>query len=134
MILLQIQNGCLNVEESVGVQLDTVGEWVGLDRYYDNSALWDRAYFSFIDWNKTPIPLFQGGFSNYKNFEYLDGYTMTWKHLQDLKQAKYKLGDEFYRKLIKLKIIKNSIRFTKKILMMQYMNGVVDKFMQHGVK
>lgn len=113
-LALQIKNECLNVEESIGKQLDQVGEWVGVDRLYNNNIIWNRAYFSFVDWNKTPNPIFQGGFSNYKNFEYLDGFTMTWKALQDLKPQVYKLGDNYFRELIKLKIIKNSIRFTKK--------------------
>ena len=112
--LLKIKDECLNVEKSVGKQLDIIGEWVGVDRNYDNSVIWDRSYFSFIDWQNMPNPLYQGGLSNYKNFEYLDGFTMTWKHLQDLKKASYQLGDNYFRQLIKLKIIKNSIKFTKK--------------------
>ena len=114
MLSLQIRNLCLNVEESIGAQLDQVGEWVGVTRDYDNSVLWDRQYFAFIDWNKKPNKMFQGGFSNYKNFMTLDGYTMTWKHLQEQQQQSFKLGDNYYRQLIKLKIIKNSIKFTKK--------------------
>lgn len=113
-VILQLKDECLNVEKSVGKQLDIIGEWVGVDRNYDNSVIWDRAYFSFVNWNDTPNTIYQGGFSNYKNFEYLDGFTMTWKALQDLKKASYQLGDNFFRQLIKLKIIKNSIRFTKK--------------------
>ena len=113
-LALQIRDKCLNVEESIGKQLDTIGEWVGVDRDYDNSIVWNRAYFSFINWNDTPNTTYQGGFSNYVNFEYLDGYTMTWKALQDLKPAQYKLGDDYFKNLIKLKIIKNSIRHTKK--------------------
>lgn len=113
-LALQIKNECLNVEESIGKQLDTVGEWVGVTRDYDNSIIWDRAYFSFVNWNNTPNILYQGGFSNYVNFEYLDGYTMTWKHLQELSRKQYKLEDKYYRDLIKLKIIKNSIKHTKK--------------------
>lgn len=114
MLSFQIRNLCLNVEESKGAQLDQVGEWVGVTRDYDNSVLWDRQYFAFIDWNKKPNKMFQGGFSNYKNFMTLDGYTMTWKHLQEQQQQSFKLGDNYYRQLIKLKIIKNSIKFTKK--------------------
>lgn len=113
-LALQLRDGVLNVEESIGKQLDIVGEWVGVDRFYDNSILWNRKYFAFIDWGKVPNVLYQGGFSNYKNFLTLDGYTMTWKHLQESKKALYQLGDNYYRQLIKLKIIKNSIRFTKK--------------------
>lgn len=113
-LALQIRDKCLNVEESIGKQLDVIGEWVGINRLYNNSIIWNRAYFSFIDWESTPNPLYQGGFSNYKNFQYLDGFTMTWKDLQDLKPQTYQLGDNYFRQLIKLKIIKNSIRFVKK--------------------
>ena len=68
----------MNVEKSEGAQLDQVGEWVGVTRDYDNSILWDKKFFAFIDWNKKPNSILQGGFSNYKNFLTLDGRTMTW--------------------------------------------------------
>lgn len=113
-LALQIRDKCLNVEESIGTQLDVVGEWVGVNRLYNNNIIWNRAYFSFVNWKQTPNPLYQGGFSNFKNFEFLDGNTMTWKNLQDLRPKTYKLGDNYFRQLIKLKIIKNSIRFVKK--------------------
>ena len=114
LLSLQIRNLCLNVDKSEGAQLDQVGEWVDVTRDYDNSILWDKKFFAFIDWNKKPNSILQGGFSNYKNFLTLDGRTMTWKNLQNVQQQTYKLGDNYYRQLIKLKIIKNSIKFTKK--------------------
>ena len=113
-VCLEIKEKCLNVEESIGEQLDQIGEWIGVNRLYDNSLIWDRPYFSLIDWGKNPNILYQGGFSNYKNVMFLDGYTMTWKHLQDLRRVSYELGDNYFRQLIKLKIIKNSIRSVKK--------------------
>ena len=113
-VFLQVKDECLNVEKSIGAQLDQIGEWVGVTRLYDNSVLWDRAYFSFVNWGQLPNVNYQGGMSNYKNFMYLDGATMTWKTLQDLRKKDFELGDDWYRQLIKLKIIKNSIRFTKK--------------------
>ena len=114
VLALQIKQGCLSVENSIGKQLDIVGEWVGVNRFYDNSIIWDKKYFSFVDWKKTPDLTVQAGYSNYINFLALDGATLTWKKLQEIRIASYQLGDDLYRNLIKLKIIKNSIRHTKK--------------------
>ena len=111
---LQIRDKCLNVNESEGKQLDTVGEWVGLNRNYGGGIVWDRPYFALVSWKKAPDIIYQGGFSNYLNFETLNGFTMTGKEIQEISANMYKLGDKWFRQLIKLKIIKNCTRHSKK--------------------
>lgn len=113
-LALKIRDLCVDVNKSFGVQLDVVGAWVGLDRFYNDIILWDKPYFSNISWGKTPNYAYQGGFSNWRNFSYLRGATMTWRKLRELYLASNKMGDELFRTLIKLKIIKNSIKFTNK--------------------
>ncbi len=120
-LVLKIRDLCLNVEKSEGAQLDVVGKWVGVDRFYNGIELWEHPYVSFINYtdiqnvnfpnNLDPM---QGGFSTYTNFADNDGGFLTYKNWQDTRTAVNKLGDDIFRQLIKLKIIKNSINHTKK--------------------
>ena len=43
-LILQIRDLCLNVNESTGAQLDVIGKWVGVDRYYNAIDLWEQPY------------------------------------------------------------------------------------------
>lgn len=115
-LILQIRDLCLNVEESVGAQLDVVGKWVGVDRYY-GGELWTHPYLSFPFYSTIKDSLYnqyQGGFSKYSNFEDRDGGFLTYKTWQDVRTKINQMGDEYFRHLIKLKIIKNSINHTCK--------------------
>ena len=116
-LALQIKELCVDVNNSIGAQLDVVGKWVGLDRYYTGFELWNKKYFSLPSYshirNNNYNP-YMGGFSNYENFNTLTGAFLTYRQYQDVKTAKNAMGDEFFRQLIKLKIIKNSIIQTNK--------------------
>ena len=57
---------------------------------------------------------YQGGFSNYVNFETLEGGFLTYKAWQDVRTKVNQIGDEYFRSLIKLKVIYNSINHTRK--------------------
>lgn len=116
-LILKIRDLCLSVENSVGAQLDVVGKWVGLDRYYDGIDLWEQPFFS-LPYYKTiqdsSYNEFQGGFSNYKNFEENDGGFLMYKNWQQTRTKVNAMGDEYFRSLIKLRIIRNSINCTCK--------------------
>lgn len=115
-LILQIRDLCLNVEESVGAQLDVVGKWVGVDRYY-SGELWTHPYLSFPFYSTikdSSYDEYQGGFSKYSNFEDRDGGFLTYKTWQNVRTKVNQMGDEYFRHLIKLKIIKNSINHTCK--------------------
>lgn len=120
-IILQIRDLCLNIDKSEGVQLDVVGKWVGVDRFYNGVELWEHPYLSFINYSDIQNANFpnnldpmQGGFSTYTTFADNDGGFLTYKAWQDTRTAVNKLGDDIFRQLIKLKIIKNSINHTQK--------------------
>ena len=120
-LILQIRDLCLSVEKSEGAQLDVVGKWVGVDRYYNGIELWEHPYLSFINYSDIQDADFpdnldpmQGGFSTYTTFADNDGGFLTYKAWQDTRTAVNKLGDDIFRQLIKLKIIKNSINHTQK--------------------
>jgi hypothetical protein len=117
----QIRDLCLNVDESVGKQLDVVGKWVGIDAFYNGIDVWNHPYISFINYSDIKDAQFpnnldpmQGGFSTYSNFADENGGFLMYKEWQDVKTAENKLGNEDFRQLIKLKIIKNSINHTMK--------------------
>lgn len=113
----QIRDLCLNVEESIGAQLDVVGKWVGVDRFYNAIDLWDHPYTALVNYSNISddtYETYQGGFSNYTNFTDNNGGFLTYKAWQETRTKANALGDEYFRQLIKLKIIKNSINFTCK--------------------
>ncbi|MBQ2175347.1 MAG: DUF2612 domain-containing protein [Alphaproteobacteria bacterium] len=116
-LVLKIRDLCLNVEESIGAQLDVVGKWVGIDRYYDAIDLWSHPYTALVNYSNVADDTYlqwQGGYSNYTNFDDNDGGYLTYKVWRDVRTKVNQIGDEYFRQLIKLKIIKNSIRFTNK--------------------
>lgn len=116
-IIFQIRDNCLSVETSVGYQLDLVGAWVGINRYYDGIDLWTHPYFSLVDYSNVQNNTYgvnQGGFSNFTNFTTLNGGFLTYLEYQNTRTQVNKMGDNYFRELIKLKIIKNSIAMTCK--------------------
>ena len=129
-LALEIKEKTVNVEESIGKQLDIVGQWVGVDRFYI-SELWPHKYLSFVNYSNIAdnnYNQYQGGFSSYTTFEDNDGGFLTYKARQDIRTKVNQMGDEYFRALIKLKIIKNSINHTCKNIddaIWQWSNGNV---------
>lgn len=116
-LIWQVQDLCLNVEKSEGVQLDVLGKWVGIDRYYNAIDLWNQKYTSLVNFSNVSTSTYdqwQGGFSTFSNFADNDGGFLTYQSWKNVRTAVNQMGDEYFRNLIKLKIIKNSIPFTNK--------------------
>lgn len=109
MILMQIRDG-FDWRTAVGPQLDIVGAWVGVDRFYNGQLFDFRPWFALIDWNKEPDNL-QGGFSTYQNFDTLEGGFLDYNVILPTKN---KMIDSAFRIMIGLKIIKNNINATAK--------------------
>lgn len=117
VLILKIRDLCLNVEESIGAQLDVVGKWVGIDRYYNAIDLWEQPYTALVNYSNVQDDTYeqwQGGYSLYSNFADNNGGFLTYKVWQDTRTKVNQIGDDIFRQLIKLKIIKNSIVFTNK--------------------
>lgn len=115
-LALQIRDLTVDVDNSFGAQLDIVGKWVGIDRFY-GGELWDRAYLSFPLYSTIKTSSYsdyQGGFSKYSTFAKNNGGFMTYKVWQETRTRMNQMGDNYFRPLIKLKIIKNSINHTCK--------------------
>ena len=115
-LAMQIKEKTVDVENSEGVQLDVVGKWVGADRTYAGE-LWDKKYLSFPLYSTikdNSYSEFQGGFSTYTNFADNDGAWLMYTDWQNIRTQVNKMGDLFFRKVIQLKIMKNSLRNTCK--------------------
>lgn len=116
-LALQIRDLCLNVEESIGAQLDVVGKWVGIDRFYNAIDLWEQPYTALVNYSNIQDDTYeqwQGGYSLYSNFADNNGGFLTYSAWRETRTKVNQMGDDYFRKLIKLKIIKNSIVFTNK--------------------
>ena len=129
-VLVDIKEG-FDVETAVGKQLDIIGDWVGINRYYDAIDLWEQPYFALVNYSNVQddeYEQWQGGFYNYINFEENEGGFLTYKVWRETRTKVNQMGDAYFRELIKLKIIKNSINFTKKNIddaIYKWSNGTV---------
>ena len=100
---------------AVGVQLDIIGEWVGITRKYNGSLYWGKTFLSYPD-SEDLVPIdktdnLQHGYSDYDTFETDTGDVLTYQSLGFVERS---LSDEDYKIIIGLKIIKNSINHTAK--------------------
>lgn len=115
-LALEIKDKTVNINESIGKQLDVVGKWVGIDRYY-YKEIWTHPYLAFPNYSTiktSDYSEFQGGFSTYSNFADNNGGFLTYKAWSSIRAKANEIGDEYFRKLIQLKVIKNSINHTCK--------------------
>lgn len=123
MIILQIRDA-FDWRTAIGKQLDIIGEWLGIDRFYNGQLIFLRPWFALIDWDSNPDNL-QGGFSTFDNFETLEGGILDY---DELKPSENQFSDDSFRLMIGLKIIKNSINYTAKEIddaIWEYFNGDV---------
>ncbi len=118
-ILLDIQNA-YNVDTAVGKQLDIIGKYEGVDRYYSLLNLED--YFSFQEYNETATSPPRYGFSDYTTYDG-DNHNGTLIYSEIIAQANA-LFDEDFRTLIKLKIIENNSNYSHQ----QIDNAIFDLF------
>lgn len=109
--LLDIQvRDAFDVDTAVGVQLDIIGKWVGVDRIFKGQLFDNKSWFSLTRYNEPTTPL-QGGFSRFDNFDTLEGGFLTYDFIISTRN---KINDTDFRLLIKLKIIRNNIKHSPK--------------------
>lgn len=93
-----------SVETAVGAQLDVLGKYVGIDRFYEGQVL--SGFFGFITYDEVDAPPPDRiGFADYSDFDTKPG---RWLLYTDVISGTLVLGDEDYRFLMKLKIIQNN--------------------------
>lgn len=95
-----------DIDTAVGVQLDTIGKYVGVDRNYKGIDFGD-GFFAFVSYDEaTPYSTDKRGFTTYADFETKKG---TWLDYPRSLSDTFRLDDASYRIIIKLKIIQNNI-------------------------
>lgn len=106
MLLWKIRD-CWDIDDTtlcIGAQLDIIGKWVGVDRYWVGQSFGDSLHLAFVDWDDTPTAM-QGGLRDWNNTRTTDGDLLTFDNVISVTN---KLNDDDFRLLIKLKIIKNN--------------------------
>lgn len=102
---------------ATGAQLDIIGKWVGIDRYYDAIDLWEQSYLALVNYSNVSSSTYeqwQGGFSKFTTFDDNNGGFLMYSDWINTRTKVNQMGDDYFRKLIKLKIIKNNINHTMK--------------------
>jgi len=102
-ILFDIRDA-FSVDTAVGVQLDVIGKYVGVDRFYKNQVLID--FFALSDYDEPdPVALEMWGFSDYTDFGLtVNNGTLTYDAVV---ASDFRLSDDSFRTIIRLKIIQN---------------------------
>lgn len=111
MLLWQIRNG-FDIETAIGYQLDIIGLWEGIDRYFKGGTYENQLWLAYFDWNDNNQPTaLQGCYKDWNNETTEDGAYLNYT---DVISATNRLDDESFRKLLKLKIAKNTLINTNK--------------------
>jgi len=101
-ILFDIRDA-FNLDTAIGVQLDTLGKYANIDRFYTGQTL--DGYFTLIKYDEVASPPADAiGFTDYTDFETKVG---DWLIYPDILSDNLSLNDDDFRFLIKLRIIQN---------------------------
>ena len=100
-----------NLDTATGVQLDVIGKYVGVDRFYTVSDVED--YFALASYDEvSPGSAAKYGFSTYSTYGGAS-YNGTITYNSILNQGN-NLSDDDFRILIRLKILQNNINHSHK--------------------
>lgn len=113
-VMLDVLNG-YDIDTAVGHQLDIIGKYVGIDRFFSEEDLTDYFAFTYYaDVNPDTQPKF--GFSTYATFgDYQFNGTLTYDDIVETQNA---LSDADFRILLKLAILRNTCNMS---------NGAIDE-------
>lgn len=103
-VFFDVVNG-YDIDTAVGAQLDIIGKYVGVDRFYTGQDLSD--YFAFIEYDTDPVYGIEGriGFCDYSDIGLKPGKWLTY---DGIISTTFSLPDEDFRTLIKLKILQDN--------------------------
>lgn len=93
-----------NLDTAVGKQLDIIGKYVGIDRFYKDDELFD--FFAYTDYSEAdPDAQQKYGFTDYSvDAAPTQNGTLTYNSVVS---KNFRLNDDDYRTIIKLRIIQN---------------------------
>lgn len=112
-ILLKDMENSFDIDNAEGEQLDLIGKYVGLSRFFVEVDTTPGNYFGFIEYLQSEIPSSIRGFSDYSDFETKEGETLNYVKVTS---GSAELTDFDYRSLLKLKIVKNNNDATVKTI------------------
>jgi hypothetical protein len=102
-ILFDIRDG-YNIDTAVGVQLDVLGKYIGVNRNFQDNQLTNM--FSLETYGESdPTAEDRWGFVTYANYDTVNENGVL--NYQSVLTANFQLNDTDYRTLLKLKIIQN---------------------------
>lgn len=111
MLLWKIRDA-FDVENAIGHQLDVIGLWEGIDRYFQGASYDNKRWLAYFDWNDNNQPNnLQGCYKDWNNETSDDGAYLDYS---DVISTTNRLDDETFRTLLKLKIAKNTLVNTNK--------------------
>lgn len=107
-IYFDVKNG-YNLDTAVGVQLDVLGKYIGVSRFF--GAMMFEDYFSFSLYDPKP-EIYTGsvGFCDYSDLA-KPGFWMVYDAIVN---TTYSLSDADYRLILKLKILQNNSNHSDK--------------------
>lgn len=105
-IYLDVQNG-YDVNTAVGVQLDVLGKYADINRFYSGQTL--LGYFGFATYTGG-APSGTDGFSDYATFPLPVGKFLIY---EEVLSGTLALGDSDFRTLLLLRIIQNNSNFSR---------------------
>lgn len=107
-VMLDLQNG-FTIDDAVGKQLDILGKYIGLDRFYKGQSFdFANGFFGFTDYDGSDSG--QEGFTTYADYETKAGQFLNNNQIASNNQS---LGDDDFRFLLKLKIICNNMNYSQ---------------------
>jgi len=111
-LIFKVQDA-FNIDDAVGVQLDILGKYIGIDRFFTGQQLLGEGYFQLIPYSDIPYTPAgdEKGFTDYSNYDTADGKFLNYNSFIS---NNLKLDDDDYRFLLKLKIVQNNIDHTNK--------------------
>lgn len=106
-VIFDVRDG-YDVEAAIGSQLDILGKYIGVDRFYAGTIL--NGFFSFVPYSLFSAPPAEFiGLADYADFEIKVGDLATYDSVIN---STFALSDTDYRFLLKLKIIINNCNFS----------------------
>lgn len=101
-VMFDVRDG-YDINTAVGAQLDILGKYIGVNRFYNQTEF--DGYFAFTTYDEVTIPATKIGFSDYADFPTKPGLTLLYSELIGGNAV---LDDDSYRIILKLKIIQNN--------------------------
>lgn len=110
-LIIDVQNA-YDIDTAMGVQLDVVGKYQGINRFFSEIDLIN--YFAMVPYSEylsLPDSPPAWGFSTYSNFDdYSYNGTLTY---EDVITSQNALSDSIFRTLIKLAVITNNCNYSR---------------------